>query len=108
MRQMPPIPHPRRDETLGVRRAALGIRLIERLAQNFQDMAAELGPCIQEEHAMVGQRHLARQRWGDGGTIRARGPPIRPGLVPAMVKRLASQCMRRSEGSWRDQFRLAP
>jgi hypothetical protein len=24
-------------------------------------MAAALGPCIQEAHAMVGQRHLARQ-----------------------------------------------
>jgi hypothetical protein len=29
--------------------------LLERLAQDFQDMAAELGPFIQEEHAMVGQ-----------------------------------------------------
>jgi hypothetical protein len=31
---------------------------LERLAPDLQDMAAELGPCIQEEHAMVGQRHL--------------------------------------------------
>jgi hypothetical protein len=29
--------------------------LLERLAQDLEDMAAELGPCIQEEHAMVGQ-----------------------------------------------------
>jgi hypothetical protein len=36
--------------------------LLERLAQDLEDMAAELGPCIQEEHAVVGQRHLARHR----------------------------------------------
>jgi hypothetical protein len=34
--------------------------ILERLPQDLQDMAAELGPCIQEEHTMVGQRHLAR------------------------------------------------
>ena len=36
--------------------------LLERLAPDLQDMAAALGPCIQEERAMVGQRHLARPR----------------------------------------------
>jgi hypothetical protein len=36
--------------------------LLERLPQDLKDVAAALGPCIQEEHAMVGQRHLARQR----------------------------------------------
>ena len=36
--------------------------LLERLAQDLEDMAAELGPCIQEEHAMVGQRHVTRHR----------------------------------------------
>jgi len=36
--------------------------LIERLPQDLADMAAALGPFIQEEHAVVGQRHLARQR----------------------------------------------
>ena len=36
--------------------------LLERLAQDLEDMAAELGPFIQEEHAMVGQRHVTRQR----------------------------------------------
>jgi hypothetical protein len=36
--------------------------LLERLAQDLQNMAAELGPFIQEEHAMVGQRHLAGHR----------------------------------------------
>jgi hypothetical protein len=33
--------------------------VFERLAQDLQDMAAELGQFIQEEHAVVGQRHLA-------------------------------------------------
>jgi hypothetical protein len=36
--------------------------LLERLAQDLQDMAAALGPCIQAAHAVVGQRHVARQR----------------------------------------------
>jgi hypothetical protein len=36
--------------------------LRERLAQDLKDMAAALGQCIQEEHAMVGQRHVARHR----------------------------------------------
>jgi hypothetical protein len=36
--------------------------LIERLAQDLQAMAAALGPCIQEEHAVVGQRHLTGHR----------------------------------------------
>jgi hypothetical protein len=36
--------------------------LLERLAQDFEDMAAELGQFIQEAHAMVGQRHVARHR----------------------------------------------
>jgi hypothetical protein len=36
--------------------------LLERLAQDLQDMAAELGELIQEEHAMMGQRHLARHQ----------------------------------------------
>jgi hypothetical protein len=34
--------------------------LLQRLPQDLEDMAAELGPCIQEEHAVVGQRHFAR------------------------------------------------
>jgi hypothetical protein len=32
--------------------------LLERLAQDLQDMAAELGPCIQQAHAVVGPRPL--------------------------------------------------
>src|SRR5262245_587754 len=58
--------------------------LIERLAQDREDMAAALGPFIQEEHAIVRQRHLNRHRHGAptdqtrirdrmvGGTQRAR------------------------------------
>ena len=36
--------------------------LLERLPQDLQDMAAELGQFIQEEHAVVRQRDLARHR----------------------------------------------
>ena len=36
--------------------------LLERLAQDLKAMAAALGPFIQEEHAVVGQRHLTRHR----------------------------------------------
>ena len=41
-------------------RLSLGDALHQRLAQDLQDMAAALGPCIQEAHATVGQRHVAR------------------------------------------------
>jgi hypothetical protein len=53
-------------------RKSLGVRtlwrlyscetLLERLPQHFEHMAAELGQFIQEEDAVVGQRHFARQR----------------------------------------------
>ena len=36
--------------------------LLERLAQDLEHLAAKLLPFIQEEHAVVGQRHVARQR----------------------------------------------
>src|SRR4030095_4276879 len=36
--------------------------LLERLAQDLQDMAPELGELIQEEHAMMDQRHVTRHR----------------------------------------------
>jgi hypothetical protein len=36
--------------------------LFEQLPQDLEDMAAELGPFIQEAHAVVGQPHLARQQ----------------------------------------------
>ena len=51
--------------------------LLERLAQDLQDMAAELGPFIQEKHAVVGQRHVARH----GDVAPADQPRIRDGVV---------------------------
>jgi hypothetical protein len=36
--------------------------ILQRLAQDLQGMAAALGPFIQEEHAVMGQRHLAGHR----------------------------------------------
>jgi hypothetical protein len=36
--------------------------VLERLPQDLQDMAAELGQFIQEAHPVVRQRHLARHR----------------------------------------------
>jgi hypothetical protein len=51
--------------------------LLERLAQDRQDMAAELGQFIQEEHAVVGQRDLARHRH-----VTPTDPPrVRDGMV---------------------------
>jgi hypothetical protein len=49
----------------------------QRLAQDLQDMAAELGPFIQEEHAIVGQRDLAGHR----DVAAADQPRIREGMV---------------------------
>ena len=34
--------------------------VLERLAQDLQDLASELGRLIQEEHPVLGQRHLLR------------------------------------------------
>jgi hypothetical protein len=51
--------------------------LLERLPQDLEDMAAALGQCIQEEHAVVGQRHLARHRH----VAPADQPGIRDGVV---------------------------
>ena len=51
--------------------------LLERLPQDLEDMAAALGPCIQEAHAMVGQRHVARHRH----VAPADQPRIRDGVV---------------------------
>jgi hypothetical protein len=36
--------------------------ILEGLAQDFKDMAAALGQFIQEAHAIVGQRRVARHR----------------------------------------------
>lgn len=52
------------------------------------DMVAELGPCIQEEHAMVGRRHLTRH----GDVSDGNQPRIRDGVV-----RGVTQCRRLSQ-----------
>jgi hypothetical protein len=44
--------------------------LLEGLAQDLEDMTAALGPFIENEHAVVGQRHLARH-----GHVAAADPP---------------------------------
>ena len=44
--------------------------LLQRLAQCFEDMGLELRQLIQEQHPVVAERHLARQRH--------RAPPISP------------------------------
>jgi hypothetical protein len=44
--------------------------LLERLAQDLEHMTATLAPCIQEEGAVVGPRHLTRHR--------PLAPPISP------------------------------
>jgi hypothetical protein len=36
--------------------------LLQRLAPHFEDTAAALGQLIEKEHAMVGERHLARRK----------------------------------------------
>jgi len=51
--------------------------LLERLAQGLEHIAAALGPCIQEAHAMVGQRHVAQYRHMPA----ADQPRIRDGVV---------------------------
>jgi hypothetical protein len=51
--------------------------ILEGMAQDLQDMAAELGELIQKQHAMVGQRHLARHRH----VAPAEQPRIRDGVV---------------------------
>jgi hypothetical protein len=43
-------------------RLSLGDALLQRLPQDLEDLAAELGQFIQPAPAVVGQRPLARQR----------------------------------------------
>ena len=51
--------------------------LLQRLAPDLEDMAPELWPCIQEEHAVVRQRHLARP----GEVPAAEQPHVRDRLM---------------------------
>jgi hypothetical protein len=56
--------------------------LLERLPQDLQDMAAALGPFIQEEHAIMGQRPLARHRH----VAPADQPCVRDGVVRSATR----------------------
>jgi hypothetical protein len=51
--------------------------LLKRLAQDLEDMAAARRPCIQEAHAVVGRRHLARH----GHVAPTDQPRIRDGVM---------------------------
>jgi hypothetical protein len=51
--------------------------VLERLAQDLEHMTATLGPFIQEEDAVVGQRHVAGHRHG----APADQPDIRDGVM---------------------------
>jgi hypothetical protein len=51
--------------------------LLERLAQDFQDVACALGQFVQKEHAVVRQRHLPGHRHLPA----ANQPDIREGVV---------------------------
>src|SRR5262245_27793081 len=64
--------------------------LLERLPQDLQDMAAALGQFIQAAHAVVGQRHLARQRH----LAAADEPHIRDGVVGARHGRVVTHAVR--------------
>ena len=81
--------------------------LLEGLAQYLQHVTAELGQFIQKEHAVVGQRHLARHRHlspadqahiGDGVkgsanrrvVTKAMRPPVRPGTQWTLAASMAS------------------
>ena len=59
----------------------------ERLPQDLEDMAAALGPCIQEAHAVVRPRHLARH----GDVSAGNQPYIRDGMMQGVT-----QCQRLS------------
>ena len=62
--------------------------LLQRLPQDLEDMAA-LGPFIQEEHAVVGQRHFARPR-----QAAADQPDIEDGVMGARNGRVVTKAVR--------------
>jgi hypothetical protein len=62
--------------------------LLERLTQDFYAMAAALGPCIQEAHAVVGQRHPARHR----DVAAADQSGIRDGLMRRLRRTRGGAC----------------
>ena len=64
--------------------------IIELLLHHLEDMAAELGQFIQEEHAMVGQRHFTRHRH----VAPADQPRIRDGMVRRATVRVVTNAVR--------------
>ena len=64
--------------------------LLERLPQALQDMTAALGPFIQEAHAVMGRRHVARHRH----LTAADQPRIREGVVGARHGRVVTKAVR--------------
>src|SRR5262245_8648426 len=71
--------------------------LLERLAQELEDIAAALGPCIQEEQAMVGQRHVTRHQ----DLAPTDQPRIRDGVV-GRATRVGRDQRRAEAGEARD------
>jgi hypothetical protein len=64
--------------------------LLERLAEHLEDMTPELAEFVQEEHAMVYQRHLARHR-----DLTAADPPhIGDGVMGARNGRVVTNTVR--------------
>jgi hypothetical protein len=55
----------------------------ERLTQDLKDMAAALGPFMQEAHAMTGQRHPARH----GEVPATEQPRIRNGVMRGTTRK---------------------
>jgi hypothetical protein len=64
--------------------------LLKRPAQDLQDMAAELGPFIQEEHAVVCQRHIAGHRH----VPPADQPRIQDGVVGRATRGVVTHAVR--------------
>jgi hypothetical protein len=67
-----------------------GDTLLKRLAQDLQDVAAELRQLIQKEHPMVRQRDLARHRHLSATDQ----PGVRDGVVGARNGRVVTKAVR--------------
>jgi hypothetical protein len=64
--------------------------VLPRLTQNLGNMTTELGGFIQEEHAAVGQRHVAPHRY----VIPANQPRIRDRLMGVRHRRVVTNAVR--------------
>jgi hypothetical protein len=71
-------------------RLSLYDTLLERLPQDLQDVAAARRPCLQAAQAVVGQRHLARQRH----VAPATPPRVRDGMGGARHGRAVTHAVR--------------